>query len=103
MSWKNWPSWLKGGLIGIVVGIVMFFIMRIEFMENNDPNPYFFGLFGFPTIFLLFIIEETIIDIVPESLGTIIFPAAILIINYFIIGAVIGLIIGRIKSKKAKK
>jgi len=38
MSWKNWPSWLKGWIIGLIIiislSIYLFFILKNVHIEN---------------------------------------------------------------------
>ena len=37
MGWKDLPNWLKGGIIGIIVFLViyLFFILLAEFLERT--------------------------------------------------------------------
>jgi UDP-N-acetylmuramyl pentapeptide phosphotransferase/UDP-N-acetylglucosamine-1-phosphate transferase len=75
MSWKNWPNWLKGWIIGLIiiisVSIYLFFILKNVHIEKAV-------LFVLGYITLIFL-------------------------SYFIIG-VIGIYrsYGKIKSKKKK-
>ncbi|MDP3026416.1 MAG: hypothetical protein Q8N63_01820 [Nanoarchaeota archaeon] len=74
MSWKNWPSWLKGGVIGILIFV-------IHFAMNLTLELTFYGIEKMPSpLFYIF-----------------------LFLIYFIIGVVIGFIIGKIKSKYKRK
>lgn len=92
MEFRDWPSWLKGGLIFVIIGLGLFFIMDY------------------------LIISEYTIDLIVQNLkigdsvecakyGTCYYlPFSIRFIFdmliYFLIGALIGLIIGKLKSKK---
>jgi len=89
VGWKNWPSWLKGGLIG---GIILGGIMLIRLVLS--------------LIILIWSCKgghcevpiDPIFILVGSTLSTII---------YFciggLIGVLIGFIIGKIKSSKKKK
>ncbi|MBS3089107.1 hypothetical protein J4402_05050 [Candidatus Pacearchaeota archaeon] len=93
-------SWLKGGLIGGIVSI-LFMALPIVFM-NVSWWPYlmtFVSYLSFPISFLL----ANLGDI--EGMGGGILFAFLLIplgilINFFLLGAIIGFIVGKIKSRK---
>ena len=101
MSWKNWPSWLKGGLIsGGAITLIAFFMdlfyrntlnwYHISFIPSW-PVLYISGLTGLNKIFI------------PNSFYYALFILglyALLFISWFIIGIIIGYIYGKIKSKK---
>lgn len=83
MAWKDWPAWLKGGLIGEVIGVVLHLLLNfgpliIGTLTNNAQ-----------------IMSMSNINISYN---------VIRIIVYFIIGSVfgalIGWIVGKIKEKK---
>ena len=79
-------SWIYGGIIGIV-----FYVLLITLSILFEPEN-FFGLalayIAIPTYFFIFI----------SSAWFLLIPLQI--IYFFIIGAIIGLIVGKIKSKK---
>ncbi|MDO8467700.1 MAG: hypothetical protein Q7S56_02015 [Nanoarchaeota archaeon] len=85
MGWKDWPAWIKGGVIGIIVleivlFLISFFIIKIISPQNN----YLYG--SLTTIY------------------TISFPPNIFLILFFVligflIGAIIGWIVGKIRNR----
>ena len=91
--------WLKGGLCGLVVGVILF-IVSLTF--NYDLVSYFI----FWIILLLAAIDQS--SFIKNSfnctgdgcpgIGTILILAFI-IIEFFMVGAIISLIISKIKSK----
>ncbi len=102
MDWRKWPYWLRGGLIGILIGILIFFLAIIF------PNPIFalFELFLFLLIIIFGIaglcdkipfLRDEICNI---EEGFSLTQIIILILSWFVIGAIIRLIYGKIKSKK---
>lgn len=101
MSWKDLSYWLKGGIIASII-CVLFFLVSFCFYISANTNPlneaiwafFFFFLSTYPTYFLLMgIIAKTrTFEIL------LIFVAGI--INLFIIGALIGWIVGKVKEKK---
>ena len=40
MGWKNWPYWLKGVVIGFIVGIVLAVFFSLMFVDANDNNGF---------------------------------------------------------------
>jgi hypothetical protein len=99
MHWTKWPYWLRGGIIGLVISLV-FVILTETCGYFVTPNPlgvrcilYMIPLF--PSIWIvnilgLYRISEVLFDI-------------ILVVPYFIIGALIGGIIDLIKNKRAHR
>jgi len=91
--WKSKPSWLKGGIIAIIALVILYIILMIfsaksicEFntQENiNCTNAQILSTFLLP-------VHST-----PFIQGTL-----VVILITFMIGAIIGLITSKIKSKK---
>lgn len=77
MGWKDWPYWLKGGIIGGGIGFVLSLLSSFSIIIRG----LVFG--GWPDIELIWF------DL-------------LLILSTFIVGAVIGWIYGKIKSKTKK-
>ncbi len=84
MGWKNWPAWVKGGVIGIIFLIVIFVLKR------NFAN-IILSIFTLPVY--------VIVLSLPDSLYNVAF-FILTPIFYFLLGALIGLVISKIKSKK---
>lgn len=62
MGWKEWPAWLKGGIIGLILGII-FFLLSIFLFANPSKGfqlNYFYVLVYSP----LFIIPGLLIGLV---------------------------------------
>ena len=96
MGWKNWPYWLKGGIIATLIYII---VSVYTLPQLNLPTPLgikqLLGLILFPSYLVYFIIGAFI----RVTSTTIILIDIISIPLYFIIGAIIGLIYGKIKKK----
>ena len=86
MNWKNWPYWLKGGIIGIIFAIIIILI-TFAYYEVSSNLGSFFG-----------INEYLVENISNYGLGLILYMSLNLI-EYFVIGALIGYIYGRIIKK----
>jgi hypothetical protein len=92
MGWKEWPIWLRGGIIGALIALILatlikllegtgfslliailFWILSFKGFGNcsfDGCSPYNFYLLTVPILFL----------------------------EFFILGAIIGLIVGKIKK-----
>lgn len=86
MGWRNWSYWLRGGIIGLFIGIILEVIGTICFPFAGFPSQCP------PTI----ILHLPLISL--SNLGYI-----ALILVSIIIGTVIGFIIGKIKSLNGRK
>ncbi|MFH1455399.1 MAG: hypothetical protein ABIF40_00430 [archaeon] len=93
MGWKDWPYWLRGGLITLTLSLIIFLVLIIAY--PSTVSAFGAGIFVlYPAIFLGPILQ--IRNEVVSSLFFLIFPFLI----YFLIGALGGLMVGKIKSKK---
>jgi len=90
-------TWLKGGLI---LGGIVALIIILNFVYCIGKEPEFCTAFALilsvPILFILNFIDN--MDIVPGYLGVPIF-FILVTFTYFLIGALIGWIIQKIKSK----
>jgi len=111
MFWKNWPYWLKGGMRGAMWGLI--FAIIFFFMARNGGGFMNFGfaaamimLAFLPTFLFFMVFSVNIFDVFNAldrqhaSPELILLLGLIATIIYFIIGAIIGLIYGKIKNKK---
>ena len=100
MSWKKYPSWLKGGILGVVVGHISLGLYFI-FYRIINLAPYFFGkgdllnnLKEFAQFLsisgIIFLLSPLPIPITPIISNIISYLLNILF--YFIIGALIGFV-----------
>ncbi len=111
MGWKEWPSWLKGGVVSLVVVFISYTLIYLsDSLIQTRASQHLLELtigasIWFPGILLAFfmiilgmgsLVEEP--NILVKTVGVIF----ILIFNFlffFIIGAIIGWIIGKIIGK----
>ncbi|PIN93035.1 hypothetical protein COU54_04765 [Candidatus Pacearchaeota archaeon CG10_big_fil_rev_8_21_14_0_10_31_24] len=98
MGWKDWSYWLKGGIIGICIGIIidlLYFFFMYSFPE------WFDGFIIFVTFDFGFIISPLVCK---GSLACILIDVLITLILFVfevaILGALIGWIYGKIIGKK---
>lgn len=103
MGWRDWPYWVKGGLIGILIFIVYYFLQIFFGLAcmggYNSNNPSFLcvsantisGFIG-NIFFLPF-------KLIPEFEGI----EIAMFIYFVILFAIIGLIYGKIKNRNAEK
>lgn len=94
-------TWLKGGLIGLGVGVVIILISILHVNELLGPVP----IRTCPLDMENCVIEsEGLLYGIPYFIGELILKNLILwIILSFLIGIIIGLIIQKIKSKKQEQ
>jgi len=123
MGWKNWPYWLRGGIISfiIVFALTILYTLNLVIIELIVPGgdiDYISGIEDILTVisFFMIVIIAFIVSIplLPLSIfGVRSIPgidAGNILSNYlffffmsiiwFIIGAIIGLIVGKVKKKK---
>jgi hypothetical protein len=93
MTWKDLKPWLKGGIIAGIIAIIFGFIGSLAFVLGGSPLGVSFGQSGGTTFSFELIL--------PLLWFTFIFGIT-LVIPFFVIGAIIGLIVSKIKSKKKK-
>ena len=114
MGWKDLPSWLKGGVIFSSIVLIFYLIALVGENITNGfggldfiivPVFLLLVLLSAPLIFIfsklglfnLFFNSGEMFGSSPKLLGGI-----ALLIFYFLIGALIGWIVGKIKSKNSK-
>jgi ABC-type antimicrobial peptide transport system permease subunit len=93
MFWKNWPSWLKGGIVGFIVFLLLSFTIGGSLMPIKS---------------LVDLINPAEEYIGPEGIGklgpitgiNLLIAQLISLIVYILLGALIGHFIGKRKSKK---
>jgi hypothetical protein len=89
MSFKNWTYWLKGGIIGVITYLVVYIASFIIPSGGDPPGnilSWIILLIAFPTFSLKL-----------NQLSPSVFMLMILPIYFFIFGAIIGWVIGKIK------
>ncbi len=104
MKWKDFPTWLKGGIIGVIIGILTFLVGyfyqeltkdKIRTMLVVEKRLWLIILIFFPVLISLLILE--LMGIGDKYLVIVLLLSLII---YFLIGAFIGWIVGKIKPKK---
>ena len=128
MGLKELPLWLKGGLIGIIIGLIFFslynicgFVPNISTPKSNSvcqsvslismPNFLIYGKFVLPRVNSAYDLNlqsgtpsEGLILASEIEKSNIILGEVVLFISYIVIyfltGLLLGLIIQKIKSKK---
>ena len=91
MGWKKWPSWLKGGVIGLIIYFLGFLFMLII------PNELGLILWVYP-----FYLIARIFNLTTPIFDTPILPfwfLSVFLSIFILIGAFIGWIVGIIKKE----
>ena len=94
MKWKKLPSWVKGGIIGGIIGIIplIYVVIWLVILKNSTLS----DIVLFP------------VNLVDNLLSTFLYSGGdmggiivlfIAPIFYFLIGALIGFIVGKLKKK----
>lgn len=103
MAWKDLPAWLKGGIIGlgIILSVFVINLLLDAFVYSRWP-PFTkeWGMFYFFIASLPLMGLARILDNPPlTGLTSAWVYSLIVFIFYFLIGAVIGWIVGKIKRQ----
>lgn len=111
MGFKDWPSWLKGGVILGIVYIILLFMfylygLLLNYWDKVGTVPIIAQIPMFIGLLLIFLPIALVNSIIPIAMSPGSFFSKITLIGYvggfvfyFIIGALIGFIIGKLKSK----
>ena len=99
MNWKHWPYWLKGGVIGggvTIISVALFYSCTLLDTSHGSflclPFLFISPMFPFAILF------DKLDQIFQYQLPFILLPV-VSIVSYFIIGSLVGSLIGYIKSK----
>ena len=95
MSWKHWPYWLKGGVIGVVVGTILDIPPILCYLSIGG----FFCINISPMIFAGFFTE-----LFPSIsyAHPILFLTVTSIVLSLLLGSLIGAIVGHFQSKRKR-
>lgn len=91
MGWRNLPYWLKGGIISF---LIVFIWGILDFVLFHTMITIMLICVSFTGIFLC-----KPLNIGYGNYDTLLIILAL--ISYFLLGAIIGLIVGKIRSRKA--
>ncbi|MEI6731272.1 MAG: hypothetical protein WCK90_01185 [archaeon] len=102
MSWKDLPNWLKGGIIVTLIGLIIFLLSSVCYQTKcREPaqgcQDYFNYAFCSYSNKIIVTVDFSINPLINSFAPIIAFIGTIAI--YFIIGAIIGWILGKFKSK----
>jgi len=95
MDWKDWPYWLKGGVIAAGINLLLlllYYIFPTPVFSFKKSYNQITSILGLPAF--------VVIGILPFSIFSIFWIIVVSTILFFIIGAIIGLIVGKVKSRK---
>lgn len=91
MKWKNFPYWLKGGIIGVPIGFLLLVIANYSGVYN---------VLSFMFLMILIMAGGGLEGQVPWGKYTVWFITLLITgAIFFSIGALIGLIVQKIKKK----
>lgn len=104
-KFKNRPYWVKGGIIGVIIGLIVYKVFLMIFLghwqytdinlnlyEDEGTTPYSFKLIIWLVAF------HSLAAPFAGPFGSLVLFAGL--IYYFVIGSIIGWIYGKIKRKK---
>jgi len=104
MGWKKWPYWLKGGIISVGIAILSTLVL----IPFGTPESGWFSYYSIPMFIgaMPLVVLLALISGMNDYAISNAFPGAFLLyaaITYFLVGALVGLIYGKIKSKRPTK
>ena len=110
MKWKELPSWEKGAAIFIILGMLLvpigILLMQVgAYVENCQGDVCNLGIIS-GIGFILILIPTwpfrffNYSNFLNNSFALIILKCVVFVLQFFIIGAIIGWIVGKIKNKK---
>ncbi len=92
MAWKDWSYWFRGGLSLGFIGILLFFIWQVSYINHKYIISDLISSLSFPIGYLVYYFSDfSLLIIIP-----------LYFIYYFIIGALIGWIYGKIKNRNVE-
>ena len=96
MGWREWPAWLKGGVIGLILLILAFIVSVSCVSLVVGPNQLSCVIPALPILIggilaeLLGFQNKLVVYFIMDSVD---------LILYFSIGAFIGWIVGKLKNR----
>lgn len=125
MSWKEWPYWIKGGIVltifEIVLCLLIYLFFQFDFLNDASFSKPIIFILGMPIVLSIFLgayaynfmgckwcFTKTLVEVEGATCSNPtycdIIPMIIIILGVpifsFLIGALIGWIIGKIKSRQ---
>lgn|SRR3989344_1374752 len=110
MGWSEWPSWLKGGitisslLLICYYGFLLLIILESSLFPGDDAIGLIIGIV-FLLISFIFLFPAFVLGLDTGSqgaaiIGTEIFGVLISFIVWFLLGAIIGFIVGKMRGEE---
>ena len=105
MGWKDWPYWLRGGVLGIFVYLILLFISFLLISLDSIIAFLFVVLLVLLGFWASWFIGTGNCDLFHGYCSTInqFLYITIGLVDAFIIGLIIGFIVGKIKKKPQTK
>ncbi len=117
MRWKNWPYWLKGGVIGVIIWLILIIFYKVSGLILSCEIPTLDIMNGNCCYNFIqdFILEISFIPSLLHISSSIGSPCGhvgpisvfsfwiISFISYIMIGSLIGFIYGKIKNRNKKQ
>ena len=106
MGWKNWSYWLRGGIVFDLLVIIIFLLLYVLWLIIGGSGIYsLMNLILFP-LYWIFQVTRPVTFLEVFVFGSFLpnFQGIIILLTiYFIIGAIIGWIVGKIKKRKVNE
>lgn len=98
MGWKAWPSWVKGGEIGLIISLVSLLLISISGNYGEDLPGFLVLLLAYLYFPVVILPTTQIIDNL-GNVGGRLLMGLFLLVFYFLVGVVIGWIVGKLRNK----
>ena len=98
MGWKNWPVWLRGGVIGAFCFLGIWGAIYILEPSSCHYEGFDSCWFGFSELFAMFASLPWIYAF--ELMGNPLVQVITGTFDFFVLGAIIGFLISKLKRKK---
>ncbi len=105
MGWRDWSYWVKGGLIFDVLVILVGLILlpfKFEWCIFTCTKVFYSLYLYFPVAYMIKSIFGDNFGF-NSNLGNLLLVTTLSIVFYFVIGAIIGWIYGKIKQRREQK
>jgi hypothetical protein len=99
MVWREWPAWKKGGLIAPCINLSLYLIGIILDRSFSFGTIESWGFFFKLPASMMYEGFNEILNLRLTQPFSIVVALIISLIGYFIVGAIIGWIIGKIKNR----
>jgi len=97
-SWKHWPYWLKGGVIGTIFGLLFYTFLG----ESCNRLSCLILSYGPGLLMVKFLVFISVIT--PDQFtGSSVFWDTMVVVSWTLLGIIVGLIVSYIKSIKNSK